>query len=297
MYTYIRTYERNQVETEFEIDIRKRHSETQRNEPTIWTLAMIRHHHSSLQLLPLRLPLRLLQIRQFSKKHKSSSKQWMDRHLKDPYVRRAQQDNQVNRAYYKLEYIDQRYNLLPKKPIQNSSHTSIIVDLGASPGGWTSYISQQCETIGRPYHIVAMDLLDLDPKIKKLAHVQFIQGDFTELQFSLSDPNSSINLGLPPNGEIQLVLSDMAPNFTGDTRIDGIRSADLCAQALEWSIKHLPSRDGARGAFVGKYFSGPEEQDLIKMAKSEFINVKIVKPPASRKESSEQYLVAMNKRN
>jgi 23S rRNA (uridine2552-2'-O)-methyltransferase len=262
----------------------------------VWT--RLNHHQSMLLRLHI-----APQSRKLSKKHKSASRQWMDRHLKDPFVQRAQQDNQLSRSYYKLEYLDQQYDLLPKSNAKKSTHLPIIVDLGASPGGWTSYVSQQCEKKGIPYHIVAMDLLDLDPKVAKLPHVQFIQGDFTELHFPLQQQNDShsshqgMALGLPPTGEIQVVLSDMAPNFTGDARTDAIRTADLCEQALEWSIKHLQSCGGGREVFVGKYFSGPEEQNLIKMAKSEFIHVKTVKPPASRKESSERYLVAIEKRN
>lgn len=218
----------------------------------------------------------LSQHRSFSKKKKGSSRRWKQRHVSDPFVKKAKSDNRVSRSYYKLEYIDKKYDVLQKK------HRTTVIDLGASPGGWTSFAA------GVQNQVLAMDLLEMDPKISNLPNVHFVQGDFTKWcvgdqlqQLSLWDENFLQNVGT--------VMSDIAPNFVGDQRIDTMRTAELCEQALEFSTKVLqPS-----GSFVGKLFSGPEEQILKKMALDfHFSKVSIVKPPASRSESSERFLVA-----
>ena len=206
------------------------------------------------------------QTRLFSKKHKKSSQQWLERHVNDPFVKKAQASDKVSRSYYKLEYMDKKYGLL------KSDHTN-VVDLGAAPGGWTSYASD------KGARVLAIDLLEIDEQIAELPNVDFIQGDFTMLAQELS------------NMKAHVVMSDMAPNFVGDSRTDAIRTADLCEQALEFSFTILEPG----GVFVGKYFSGPEEQELKEMARQEFAKVVTVKPPASRKESSERYLVAQGR--
>ena len=207
-------------------------------------------------------------------RQQSSSKDWMQRHVNDPYVKQSKTDGVVSRSYYKLEWMDQKCRLLHKyKP-------NTVVDLGASPGGWTSY----CIRRG-VYQILSVDLLPLDPSVvsegrRELGPDGFLmlQGDFTQIRRN----------DLATDEAPTLVLSDMAPNFTGDKRTDAIRCMALCEQALEFAITSL----GKRGAFVSKFFSGPEEQVLTKYAREHFNKVQMVKPPASRSESAEKYFVA-----
>ena len=155
--------------------------------------------------------------------------------------------------------------------------------MGAAPGGWTQYAS---ERQGADL-VLAIDLLELDANITHLPNVKFLQGDFTKLA---NDILQFVDDAQKPS--VRVVLSDMAPNFIGDSRSDAIRTADLCEQALEFSFTILEPG----GAFVGKYFSGPEEKELKEMALQEFNKVVTVKPPASRNESSERYLVALGRR-
>lgn len=228
------------------------------------------------------------QIRNFTKKPKTSSRQWMDRHVNDPFVKKAQENGKVSRSYYKLEFIDQKYSLFKSTKTAVSSHdnnhrTTAVVDLGAAPGGWTQYAS---ERQGADL-VLAIDLLELDATIAHLPNVKFLQGDFTKLA---NDILQFVDDAQKPS--VRVVLSDMAPNFIGDSRSDAIRTADLCEQALEFSFTILEPG----GAFVGKYFSGPEEKELKEMALEEFNKVVTVKPPASRNESSERYLVALGRR-
>lgn len=212
---------------------------------------------------------RLETTRFFSKKRKKSSRQWLERHVKDPYVKMADKDGIVSRAHYKLEHMDRKYRLVKKE--------SVVIDLGAAPGGWTAYAA------ANGARVLAFDLLSMDENVSGLPNVDFIQGDFTkelgELQVTLA------------GDVVDLVMSDMAPNFVGDKRTDAIRTSDLCEQALEFSIDVLTPG----GAFVGKYFSGPEETMLKDLARQEFRKVATVKPPASRKESSERFLLATGK--
>lgn len=221
-------------------------------------------------------------IRHLSKKRKSkSSRQWLDRHVKDPFVRQAQAGDKVSRSYYKLEFMDKKYNFFPNK---NRDDNTVVVDLGAAPGGWTSYAADK-QGVG---HVVAIDLLELDNKIAGLLKVDFVQGDFTKLSAELEE----LLMQRSSSGGASLVMSDMAPNFMGDSRTDAMRTADLCEEALEFSIEILEPG----GVFVGKYFSGPEEMELKEIARKEFTKVATVKPPASRKESSERYLVAQGRK-
>ena len=208
------------------------------------------------------------QTRLLSKKRKASSRQWLDRHMNDPFVKKAQDTGKVSRSYYKLEFLDNKCGIFHAERVR-------VIDLGAAPGGWTTYASEK-----KGVQVLAIDLLEMDSKIAHLMNVEFVQGDFTKLVDELSATKAHV------------VMSDMAPNFMGDSRIDAIRTADLCEQALEFSFTVLEPG----GVFIGKFFSGPEEQELKALALEEFSKVVTVKPPASRNESSERYLVAQNRR-
>jgi 23S rRNA (uridine2552-2'-O)-methyltransferase len=153
-----------------------------------------------------------------------------------------------------------------------------VVDLGAAPGGWSAYAAN------KGAYVLAIDLLELSDKVSRLSNVEFIQGDFTELYHQVEE--------FLQERKVAVVLSDMAPNFIGDSRTDAIRAADLCEQALEFSLQVL--KPG--GVFVGKLFSGPEESELKEVARKEFKKVTTLKPPASRRESAEKYLFAQGRR-
>jgi 23S rRNA (uridine2552-2'-O)-methyltransferase len=208
------------------------------------------------------------QTRLLSKKRKASSRQWLDRHMNDPFVKKAQDTGKVSRSYYKLEFLDKKCGIF-------HAERARVIDLGAAPGGWTTYASEK-----KGVQVLAIDLLEMDSKIACLPNVEFVQGDFTKLV----DELSAI--------KVHVVMSDMAPNFMGDSRIDAVRTADLCEHALEFSFTVLEPG----GVFIGKFFSGPEEQELKAMALQEFTKVVTVKPPASRNESAERYLVAQDRR-
>ena len=212
-------------------------------------------------------------------RHLSSSKDWMQRHVQDSFVQQSKSDNVVSRSYYKLEWIDQKCKLLKRS--QNT-----VIDLGAAPGGWTTYCIRRGGGGGGVVdQVLAVDLLPLDDMVvmegrRELGPEGFlcIQGDFTKLH----------RTDLATDEAPTLVLSDMAPNFMGDSRTDAIRCMNLVEEALDFSISVL----GKRGAFCTKFFSGPEEQTLKKYAKDYFDKIQVVKPPASRSESAERYLVA-----
>ncbi|MCB9978045.1 MAG: RlmE family RNA methyltransferase [Rhodospirillales bacterium] len=194
---------------------------------------------------------------------KTSSKQWLERQLNDPYVRRAQADGMRSRAAYKLLEIDQKTSLL--RPGLR------VVDLGAAPGGWSQVAA------ARGCRIVAIDLLAMDP----LPGVDFIQMDFME-------ESAPEVLSAALGGPADLVLSDMAPNTTGHKATDHLRIMALVEAAADFAGQVL----APGGAFVAKVFQGGAEHTLLADLKRAFAKVQHIKPPASRKESAEQYLVA-----
>ena len=205
----------------------------------------------------------------------SSSKRWKQRHVSDPYVQKATKENKVARSYYKLQQLDDRFKLFRGRNLR-------VVDLGAAPGGWTSYILEQkdSKTIRS---MIAVDLLPLHGDLlgmeKDLSFFHFLMGDITKVQDDI--------VGLLPGGKATVVLSDMAPNFCGDAKTDSLRAIGLCEIGLDLGLTVL-DKDGW---FVGKYFSGEGDREMVQYAREYFTKVQVVKPPASRKESSEHYLV------
>jgi len=200
----------------------------------------------------------------------------MQRHVKDPFVRQAQEEGQVSRSFYKLQQMDEKHSLL--------KNCRIVVELGAAPGGWTSYVSQHLKG-GK---LVAIDLLPLDPRVvtqlsESPCDSHFLQGDFRSIDIR-EQLDSILN-----EQKADLVMSDMAANFTGDSSTDAARTMGLCESALELSIQQLLAEGGS---FVAKYFSCADEQEFREYARQYFQKVKTVKPPASRKQSAERYLIA-----
>ena len=205
---------------------------------------------------------------------KKSSVAWIQRQASDPYVARAHRDGYRARAAYKLIEMNERFHFL--------KDGQVVVDLGAAPGSWSQYIAR---TYPRS-KIFAMDLLE----IKSIPNVVFYQGDFTsdealrwlEEQLHLS----SDEIG---NGTADVVVSDMAPNTVGHKKTDHLRQMVLLEYALDFALHALK----IGGTFVAKSFTGGSTGDLIKQMKNHFDSVQQVKPPASRKDSVEMFIVAM----
>ena len=200
-------------------------------------------------------------------KPSKTSKQWMNEHVNDPYVQRAQKDGYRSRAAYKLLEIDERDHLL--KP------GMAVVDLGATPGGWSQVAA------AKGAKVIALDLLPLHP----IPGVEFIQGDFREdsVLAQLEERLGGKRIGL--------VISDMAPNMSGIDSADQARAMHLAELALDFSVHHLQPG----GAFLVKLFQGVGFEDYIKLARSHFARVVTRKPKASRDRSSEQYLLGLGK--
>jgi len=203
-------------------------------------------------------------------KPSKTSKQWMREHINDPYVQMAQKDGYRSRAAYKLLEIDERDHLL--KP------GMVVVDLGATPGGWSQVVANK---IGDKGKVIALDLLPLAP----LARVEFILGDFRE-------DSVLVQLEEKLQGkQIGLVISDMAPNISGIDSVDQARSMHLAELALEFAAQHL--KPG--GAFLVKVFQGTGFEEYVKLMRTHFKKVVNRKPKASRDRSSEVYMLGMDK--
>ena len=202
-------------------------------------------------------------------KPRRSAGSWRERQERDPYVQMARRDGWRSRAVYKLEQILEKERIL--KP------GMICLDLGAAPGGWSQYVSAR---LGGRARILAVDLLPMD----SLPEVEIIQGDLTEDQVLQRLLDS---LG---NDRADLVMSDMAPNISGNKAVDQPRSMYLAELALELARQVLRRN----GNFVCKLFQGQGTDEFIASARSSFERVRVMKPKASRPGSSEVYLVARN---
>lgn len=200
---------------------------------------------------------------------KNSSRRWLERHLNDPYVHRAKAEGYRSRAAYKLIEIDDRYKLL--QPGQR------VIDLGAAPGGWSQVAARRTGSSDAEPAVVAIDYLDMDP----VPGVVFLKMDFL-------DEDAPARLMEALGGAPDIVMSDMAAPTTGHRRTDHIRTMHLCEVAADFAIAVL--KPG--GHFLAKTFQGGAENALLDMLKRRFATVHHVKPPASRGESVELYLLA-----
>jgi 23S rRNA (uridine2552-2'-O)-methyltransferase len=198
----------------------------------------------------------------------TAQQRWLERQLNDPYVAAARAQGYRSRAAFKLIELDERFKLIRRR--------ARVIDLGAAPGGW----SQVCAQRGAA-RIVGIDLLPIDP----IPDATLLQGDFT-------DPAMPARLVELLDGPADLVLSDMAPNTTGHSATDHIRIMALAEMALSFAIETL----APGGSFVAKVFQGGSEKQMLVPMKRCFASVKHAKPPASRKESSELYVVAQGLR-
>ncbi len=199
-----------------------------------------------------------------ARRHAPSSQRWLSRQLNDPYVQAAKTAGWRSRAAFKLLELDDKYHLIGKG--------ARVADLGAAPGGWA-----QVALARGAAQVVGIDLLAVAP----LDGAVFIEGDF------MGD-GMAAEIARRLGGPADLVLSDMAPNTTGHVATDHIRIMALAELALTFSTQVL--RPG--GAFVAKLFQGGAERDMLNMLKLRFRNVRHAKPPASRKDSKEMYVVA-----
>jgi cell division protein FtsJ len=203
-----------------------------------------------------------------NKKRSASSTRWLNEHFKDRFVQQAQKKGLRSRAWFKLEEI-QKSDKLFKPGIT-------VVDLGAAPGGWSQYVAS---LIGNKGRIIACDLLPMDP----IVGVDFLQGDFRD--------EAVLNALLERVGEekVQVVMSDMAPNMSGQPAVDIPRAMYLVELALDMCKDVL----APNGSFIVKVFQGEGFEEYLKTVRSLFKTVKIRKPEASRARSREVYIVAM----
>lgn len=212
------------------------------------------------KLPPRRDAVRLKNARKLS----TSSQRWLQRQLNDPYVTAAKAAGWRSRAAFKLIELDEKYKLIGKG--------SRVLDLGAAPGGWSQVALERGAA-----KVVGIDLLEIQP----VAGADFIQADFLE-------EGIEARLTALLGGKADLVLSDMAPNTSGHVATDHIRIMALAETALAFACEIL----APDGAFVAKLFQGGAEKDMLNTLKARFRSVKHAKPPASRKDSKEMYVVA-----
>ena len=200
-----------------------------------------------------------------------SSKRWLNEHHKDDFVRKSRQQSYRSRAVYKLAEIDERDRLI--KPQMS------VVELGAAPGGWTQYVAEKLSAKGS---LIAVDILEMDP----VTDACVLQGDFTE-QETLDQIREALNGQLA-----DLVLSDMAPNFSGQLAVDQPKSMYLAELALDMCNELL----APGGTLLVKTFQGAGFEEFNRSVRDAFADVKSRKPEASRPRSREVYILAKNRK-
>ncbi|MEJ5977409.1 RlmE family RNA methyltransferase [Novosphingobium sp. PS1R-30] len=200
-----------------------------------------------------------------AKKRTASSARWLSRQINDPYVKQARADGYRSRAAYKLAELDDKFALL--------KGVTRAVDLGVAPGGWSQILRQRCPKA----KVVGIDLLPTEP----LEGVTLFQMDFMA-----DEAPAALEAAL--EGAPDLVLSDMAANTVGHKQTDHLRTMGLVETAADFAIATL----APGGAFVAKVLAGGTDTQLLALLKQHFTTVKHAKPPASRKDSSEWYVIA-----
>ena len=197
------------------------------------------------------------------------SKNWINKQKRDIYVRQSKLEGYRSRAVYKLQEIQTKF-----KVINNGMS---IVDLGAAPGSWSEFISRKFKNI----KLVAIDLKELD----KIENVTHIKGDFTD---EITQKKIEKNF----DEKIDLVVSDMAVNTTGNKNVDSLVTGELGIEAMNFSLKILKKN----GIFVSKIFMGSSFNEIVNSAKKNFKEFHVYKPPSSRKESKENFIICKNLR-
>ena len=197
------------------------------------------------------------------------SKNWINKQKRDIYVRRAKLEGFRSRAVYKLEEINNKFKFL--------KNGQAIVDLGGAPGSWSQYLSEKLKNT----KILAIDLLD----IKEIENVHIIKGDFNDKIYKNKIKDYF-------NSKIDLVISDMAVNTTGNKNLDVIVTGELVLEAIDFASDNLK----VNGQFVSKIFMGSSFNDIVNISKKIFKDTNIFKPPSSRKDSKETFIVCKNLR-
>lgn len=204
------------------------------------------------------------------KKRSVSSARWLERQLNDPYVAEAKAQGFHSRAAFKIDQMNNDLKLFRRG--------MKVIDLGAAPGGWTQVACEIVEPGASGGKVVAIDYLDMKP----VAEAVFIKMDFM-------DNDAPEKLKEAIGGSAHVVLSDMAPPTTGHRETDHLRIMDLAEAAYDFAKEVLLPG----GSFVCKVFQGGSSKDLLNKLKKDFAKVKHVKPPASRSDSSEMYVVGL----
>ena len=192
------------------------------------------------------------------------SKNWIIRQKRDIFVRQSKIEGYRSRAIYKLKEIDEKFKIF--------KNTTSIIDLGAAPGSWSQYIIRQY----KKSLVLAIDLLDFE----HIDKVNKIVGDFTKLENKEKIKNFF-------NKKIDVVISDMAVNTTGNKNLDAIVTGELCIEAMEFAFEMLDKK----GKFVSKIFMGSSFNEIVADAKKKFREVNIFKPLSSRKDSKESFII------
>ena len=197
------------------------------------------------------------------------SKSWVIRQRKDKYVRQSKLEGYRSRAVYKLKELDEKFKII--------KNNLSILDIGSAPGSWTQYLSEK----SKGSKIMSIDLKEVE-KIKDVYHVV---GDF------LDNKNQKIITDYFPK-KIDLVVSDMAVNTTGNKNLDSIQTGELSLTAMHYAVDMLRPK----GIFLSKIFMGSTFNEIIENAKKNFKESKIFKPPSSRKDSKESFIICKNLR-
>ena len=192
------------------------------------------------------------------------SKNWIIRQKRDVFVRQSKIEGYRSRAIYKLKEIDEKFKIF--------KNTTLIVDLGAAPGSWSQYIIRQY----KKSLVLAIDLLDFE----HIDKVNKIVGDFTKSENKEKIKNFF-------NKKVDVVISDMAVNTTGNKNLDAIVTGELCIEAMEFAFEMLDKK----GKFVSKIFMGSSFNEIVADAKKKFREVNIFKPLSSRKDSKESFII------
>ncbi len=197
------------------------------------------------------------------------SKNWINKQRRDIYVRKSKVEGYRSRAAYKIQEIDNKFKIF--------KNGYSIIDLGAAPGSWSQFIIKNYKNT----KIVAVDL----KHIEKLDNVFLIKGDFTDTIFQQKIRSNF-------NDKVDVIISDMAVNTTGNKNVDSIVTGELCLEAIKFAKEMLKKN----GQFISKLFMGSTFNEIVKYSKETFKETNIFKPPASRKDSKENFLISKNLR-
>ena len=197
------------------------------------------------------------------------SKNWIIKQKRDVYVKKSKLEGYRSRAVYKLQEINEKFKLI--------KNNALVVDLGAAPGSWSQYISRNFKSS----KIISIDLKDIEP-IKNLFH---IKGDFTE-------DDQKIKIQNYFGKKVDLIISDMAVNTTGNKSVDSLVTGELCIEAMIFAVELL----NKKGTFISKLFMGASFNEIVALGKKTFNQVDIFKPPSSRKDSKENFIICRNLR-